>query len=525
VSSAGRLQGLKSNQRFVVGAVWVAAVFMNLMDSTIVNVALPTLGHQFSAGTADVQWVVLGYLLSLAVFIPASGWFGDRFGQKRIFLLALALFTGASMACGTAVNLPMLVVCRILQGVGGGMLTPVGMAMLYRTYPPEDRARVSRILVLPTVVAPTAGPILGGLFVTHASWRWIFFMNLPIGVATLLFGWFFLHEHRQSTPGRFDRWGFALSGGGLALFLYGLSEGPSRGWTSVSVLGAGVVGIAMLAATVVVELRISEPMLHLRLFQNRMFEQANVALGLAAAAFIGVLFAAPLFLQEAHGLSALGSGLSTFPEALGVMSAVQVSSRIYPVIGPRRIAVGGLLICVAATLWLSSMGATTDLWWIRLAIYLVGLGVGFSFMSMQTAAFSTITRADMGRASALFNTQRQSAGAFGVAVLATVLTSQVHHGIPTLGSFHKAYLVAAALAAVGCIAALRLHDSDAASTMAGGRAARLQAALGDQAAGAEPVSPGSASPGVASPASASPASASPGLASPASGNSALLGPD
>ena len=203
------------NPKIAVSVVFVSAMFMAIMDITIVNVALPQLAHDFAVSPAHIDSVVVGFLVSLAVFIPASGWLGDRFGMKRMLLTAIVIFTGASALCGFSQSLTQLVIFRILQGVGGGMLTPIGMAMLFRTFPPAERVRASRILILPTALAPALGPVIGGLLVTDVSWRWVFFVNLPIGIAAFVFGLLFLHEHREPDAGRFDVGGFLLAGTGL----------------------------------------------------------------------------------------------------------------------------------------------------------------------------------------------------------------------------------------------------------------------------------------------------------------------
>src|SRR6201995_3314961 len=192
------------NQKFVVGTVFVSAMFMNIMDITIVNVALPTIGRDFHIDPTAVDGVVIAYLVSLAVFIPASGWLGDRFGGKRVLLVAIVVFTAASALCGLASSLGELVAFRILQGAGGGMLAPVGMAMLFRVFPPEERIRASAILTVPTTFAPALGPVLGGLLVTDLSWRWVFYVNVPIGIAAFTFGALFLKVNAQAEPGRFD---------------------------------------------------------------------------------------------------------------------------------------------------------------------------------------------------------------------------------------------------------------------------------------------------------------------------------
>src|SRR5690348_12686524 len=231
------------NPKISVSIVFVAAMFMSIMDGTIVNVALPTLSRQFNAPGTSIDAVVVGYLVSLAIIIPTSGWLGDRFGTKRIYLSALALFTLASALCGLATSLPMLIGFRILQGMGGGALTPVGTAILYRTFPPGERVQVSRILNIPTVFAPASGPVLGGLLIDKLSWHWVFYVNVPIGIAVFLFGLFFLEEHRESSSGSFDLAGFLLAGVGLALTMYALSEGPSYGWTSSGILSSGIIGL------------------------------------------------------------------------------------------------------------------------------------------------------------------------------------------------------------------------------------------------------------------------------------------
>src|SRR4051794_3596731 len=200
--------------KWLVAIVFVCGMFIDIMDTTIVFVATPTLAREFNAAPSSIEWVVLGYLLSLAVWIPASGWIGDRFGTKKVFLFALAMFTLASALCGQAHSLSELVGFRVLQGIGGGMLTPVGTAMLFRAFPPVERAKASTVLLIPAVIAPATGPIIGGWLVTDVSWRWIFYVNLPIGVLGFLVGFFFLEEYTEGSAGPFDIPGFVLSGGG-----------------------------------------------------------------------------------------------------------------------------------------------------------------------------------------------------------------------------------------------------------------------------------------------------------------------
>src|SRR5437764_6691586 len=279
------MRRLQLDPKVSVSIVYVAAMFMSIMDSTIVNVALPSLGRQLGASSTSIDAVVVAYLVSLAVVIPASGWLGDRWGTRRIFLLALVFFTIASALCGLAGNFTLLVLFRFLQGAAGGALAPVGAAMLYRTFPPAQRVRVSSILIIPTVIAPATGPVLGGIFVEQLSWRWVFFVNIPIGIAACLFGLVFLYEHREPTAGRFDLPGFLLAGLGLALALYALREGPTRGWSSPAILGSALAGLLLLALFVIVELRRREPLLDLRLLNNRLFRITNLVSLFSGAGF------------------------------------------------------------------------------------------------------------------------------------------------------------------------------------------------------------------------------------------------
>lgn len=455
-----------------VSIVFVAGMFMSIMDSTIVNVALPSLSRQFNAPGTSIDAIVVSYLVSLAVIIPASGWLGDRFGTKRIFLSALALFTLASALCGLATSLPMLIGFRILQGIAGGALTPVGTAILYRTFPPIERVQVSRILTIPTVLAPATGPVLGGLLIDRLSWHWVFYVNVPIGIAAFLFGLLFLQEHHERSAGSFDMAGFLLAGIGLALTMYALSEGPTYGWTSFSILSSGILGLVILAIFIFVELRSTHPMLDLRLFSNRVFRTSNLISLFSSAGFLGLLYSAPLFLQEARGVSALTSGLTTFPEAVGVLISTQIVARIYPYVGPRRLIIGGMTGVAIVMALMSLMGQDTTLWLMRALMFLTGAGMAFSFTSVQAASFATISSAKTGQGSALFNAQRQIGSSLGVAFISSIIsavgmTQLSTSGVvtPNLTAYHAAFITAAILALISACIGFTLRDSDAASTM------------------------------------------------------------
>jgi EmrB/QacA subfamily drug resistance transporter len=457
--------------KWLVATAFISGLFMDLTDATIVNVALPTLSHDFGASIDTLEWVVTGYLVSLAVWIPASGWIGDRFGTKKTFAFALAMFTATSALCGLAWSTDSLITFRILQGIGGGMMTPVGTTMLFRAFPKSERAKAAAVITIPTAIAPALGPVLGGWLVDHASWRWIFYVNVPVGLAALIFTLVFLREHKEPA-GAFDVWGFLSSAGGLALVLFALSRAPRSGWTSPQVLLAGLTGIALFVVLVMIELHEQAPILHLRLFEDRMFRAANLAMFMVTAMLLGVLFLLPLFLQQLRGLSAFVSGLTTAPQALGLLLMSTVSSRLYPRIGPRRmlaVALGGIMITSVLFLLVD---LTTSLWWIRGIMFLRGVFMSLAFVASQAATFSTISAEETGRASALFNTNRQVAASLGVAILATVLSQemQAHHSLGAtpaavqsaeLLAFHAAFAASIAFGLLGIVFALRIPDEDA----------------------------------------------------------------
>ena len=458
--------------KWLVAVVFVAGMFMDIMDTTIVNVALPTLGQNFGVGDGTFEWVVTGYLLSLAIWIPASGWIGDRFGTKKTFLFALVIFSVGSALCGAAWSIQSLIAFRLLQGVGGGMVTPVGTSMLFRAFPPNERARASAVLTVPTAIAPALGPVLGGWLVDNASWRWIFYVNVPVGIAAFVFAALFLREHTEPAAGRFDFWGFLCSGGGLALVLYALAEGPTLGWKSPLVIGSGVAGIGLFVLLTFIELRRHDPLLHLRLFSDRMFRNGSLAMFTAFGVLFGVLFLLPLFLQQLRGLSAFDAGLTTFPQAIGMILMVQVSSRLYPLLGPRKmLAIGLAGLCVTSALFVL-VDLDTSLWFIRGIMFLRGVVMSFALVASQTATFSSIKSEETGRASALFNTNRQVAASVGVAVLTTVLT-QAMANMSTTGAtphgqllaFHDAFAFSIVFGLVGILFALRIHDEDAAASL------------------------------------------------------------
>jgi EmrB/QacA subfamily drug resistance transporter len=404
--------------------VYILGLFMTIIDGTMVNVALPTMADDFGVPTTDIEWIAVGYLLTYAAVIPAAGWLGDRFGTRRVFIVALIAFVATSIACGLAQSLEQLVLFRLLQGLGAGLVTPIGAAMLYRAFPMEERAKAAIGVLSVAVIAPAIGPMLGGIIVDTASWPWIFLINGPIGAVAITLSVAWLHETRHEAPGAFDVAGFLLSGAAVALLLYTLSIAPEEGWLSPTTLAFGLAGVVAAVVLVVIELRIPEPILALRLFRDRLFRTVNMSAALVYAGFFGLIFVLPLYLQTLRGYSAFESGLAQSPQAFGVFLVSNLlGRRLYQAVGPRRLMMVGTALTAGVTCLYATADLTTPLSTIALFSFLRGLSVGMVFVSIQTAAYATTSMADTGRATSLFNTQRQVSYAAGVALAATVIAA------------------------------------------------------------------------------------------------------
>lgn len=467
------LRNLTQNQKWIVATVYVCSMILNSLDSTIVNVTLATLGREFGVEASEIEAVSVAYLVSLAVIMPSSGWLSDKFGPKRVFLTALGLYAGTNLLAGFAQTLDQLVLARILQGLGGGLLVPVGMALLFRTFPPSERISVGRVLMFATILGPALGPVLGGVILQVASWPWTFFIKVPIATAALVYGLVFLADERNdATAGGFDWLGFMLGGVGLGASMYAMLQGPDLGWTHPGILIPGVIGISSLITFVWHELRTPQPMVDLRLIQNRLLFAVMRVGFFATAGFLGTLFLIPLFLQDVRGESPLVAGLVTMPEAIGVVISTQLVAKIYPRIGPSRLMSGSLLMVAIAIFGLSRVNMTTPLWLVALWSFAIGVGMAGVFLPNQAASMATIPKTKLSGASMLYSVQRQVAGAMGVAVMSTVLsvvgiykTSSSGGNETNLVAWQTAFMVAAGLSLIGAIFGRFVPDEDAAETM------------------------------------------------------------
>jgi EmrB/QacA subfamily drug resistance transporter len=467
-----RILGLE--YKYLVAIVFIFGLFMDLMDTTVVNVAIPTLSQEFNASTSAVEWTVTGYLLSLAVFIPAAGFLSDRFGTKRVFLLAMAIFVTASALCGISQSIEELVAFRFLQGIGGGMMTPVGTAMLSREFPGAERAKASAIISIPVVLAPTIGPIVGGYLTEYVSWRWIFYINLPVGIAGLIFASTVLVEHKESyAQNRIDLAGLITGSGGAAMLLYALSQAGSAGWTDNAVVGFGIAGIALFAVFTWIELHVENPILDLRLLKRWFFATSNLMMMPAFGAFGGFLLILTLFLQELRGYTPLEAGLIQGPSAVGTAISLPLASRMYARVGPRRMLIGGFVLASLTILPFITLDLDTPVWVIVVLLLIRGLPFAFAVVAAQTLLFGPIESEKQGPASSIYNTLRQVAASFGVALIITVLIDRTdaHMGAASPGSaaarhaavlgYHDAFFACFLLFVIPLAIALFINDRKA----------------------------------------------------------------
>lgn len=456
----------------MISVVFAVGSVLNSVDSTIVNTALPTIADDFGASAAQVSAVTTAYLVALAIMIPAAGWLGDRFGYRRTFLGALALFLISSAMCGVATSLDQLIGARVLQGMSGGILTPIGMALLYRVYPPPERIRIARLLALPIALGPASGPVLGGLFVDHLSWRWAFLINIPIGLGTLVYGLMALDAHRDDRPTRLDGWGFLLMALGMGLFMAALTHGASSGWTDPAVGVSAFAGLGALALFTARSLRIRRPILNLRLLSDRVLRTTTGFTAFSSAGLISMLFLVPAVHQAAHGRSATHTGLMMLPQGVGLVLGAQVIPHLYHRLGPRRMVIGGACAVTATTVVLMLQSAAASVVTVGATMFVLGVSTAFVFLPVSTLAFVNVKGADTGHAASIFHSVRQVGGALGVAAVATAISVVDTTSRSAVSGDPRAYRAGFAIAVVfgigSVLVALRVRDADAVSTMAGG---------------------------------------------------------
>ncbi|TMD44806.1 MAG: DHA2 family efflux MFS transporter permease subunit [Chloroflexi bacterium] len=420
-------QGL--SYKWLVAIVVILGAFMSVLDQTVVNIAIPRLQNAFGADIHSVQWVVTAYLLTQGAMTPTASYLANNVGIKRSFILSLIAFTLGSLLCGLSWSLPMLILFRVVQGLGGAVLLPLSFTMLFREFAPGERGLALGTLGIPTLLAPALGPILGGYIVTFASWQLIFFINIPIGIVAVILATLFLREARAPERSRFDLPGFITAAYGLAALLYAFSETTTAGWGSVKVLGFLFSGALSLIAFIAIEIttvnRGGKPLLDLRLFTNRSFAAGNIALVFVIFGLFGSFFLIPIYLQVLRGQSAFQAGLILLPQALAAMVSVVVGGRLVDRIGVKAVVIPGLLLLGFATWQLTFITLNSPFWWLQLLLVLLGLSLGLTGQPLVVAALADVSEAQqVADASTITTVTRSVAASMGVALLATYVQTQ-----------------------------------------------------------------------------------------------------
>jgi len=412
----------------IAGVVVLGAV-MSILDITVVNVALPTFQTTFgSAGHplaySTVAWTVTGYTLALATVIPVTGWAADRFGTKRLYMAAIALFTAGSALCSIASSINILIGFRVLQGLGGGMLMPLGMMIITRAAGPKRMGRLMAILGVPMLLGPIGGPILGGWLIDSASWHWIFLINVPIGVIALVYALAALPKDSPRPSESFDMIGVLMMSPGLALFLYGVSTIPAEGTVGTpKVLVPALIGLALVVTFVVYSFRPKHPLLDLRLFRNRNLAVSLGTMFLFAVAFFGGLLLVPTYFQQIRGESVLNAGLLVAPQGIGAMLTMPIAGALSDKFPVGRIVPFGLVFILAGMAGLTQISSTTSFPVLIGLLFIMGLGMGATMMPIMTSALKTLRPVEVARGSTLLNITQQIASSVGVAVMSVILTN------------------------------------------------------------------------------------------------------
>jgi EmrB/QacA subfamily drug resistance transporter len=453
-------------QVWIISGVAMLGAVMSILDTTIVNVALATLGKQLHTTLTNTQWVITAYMLSLAAVIPVTGWASRRFGAKPVFLISLMLFTVGSLLCGLSTSISELIAFRVLQGVGGGMIMPLAQIIMANAAGPKRMGRVMGLVAVPMMLAPTLGPLLGGTIIQALNWHWIFYVNIVVGAIAVPLSVRLLPATFGEKTDRLDFLGLALMSTGLVGFTYGISEaGTYHSFGNPHVWAPAVLGIALIAAFVYHALHFKNPLLDLNLYRRWHFSAASIVMFALGAAVFGAMILMPLYWQELRGYDVIKTGLLTGPQGLGMAIMMPMSAKLTERYGGGPVALVGVLVTAVMTIPFGLIGAHTSVAYLSVAMLFRGAGMGASFMPAMTAAFAALERSEISHATPQLNVLNRIGGSIGTAVLAVVLANGLRHTHTATGAAH-AYGTAfwwsagmAALAIIPCLVLMRAESN------------------------------------------------------------------
>ncbi len=459
----------KHEERYMWLAISVVIVgtFMAVLDSSIVNVAIPKMMTVFKATPDQIEWVLTGYMLTMSIVIPLTGYLGDRFGLKKLYIFALTIFTIGSGLCGLANSTETMVAARVVQAIGGGMIMPIGMSMIYQLVPLEKRGLAMGIWGISAMAAPAIGPTLSGYIIEYMNWRLIFTINIPVGIIGVTLASILLKETPTSKDKSFDIFGALTSAVGLFCLLLALSRGNAEGWSSAYILGLFAVATVSLTSFVFIELNHNDPLLDLRILKIFPFRLSLIISVITTIGMYGALFLMPLYLQNLRGYSPMKAGILMLPAALASGAMMPISGKLFDKYGGKWITVIGLSILTIASYLLSKLALGTAYNTVMLIMMVRGMGMGIAILPSQTAGMNAIARELAGRATALNNTVKQVAGSLGIAILTTILGHRqkfyakehytMKHGYIT--AIDDTLLVAAIICFVGIFVAFLIRNN------------------------------------------------------------------
>ena len=445
-------------------------LFMIMLDNTIVNVALPTIQDDLHLQTSELEWVVAGYALTFGAFMLTGGKLADLFGRRRIFVIGLLIFIGSSFLCGLANGPEVLIGARVVQGVGAALMNPATLSIIVATFPARQRGTAIGIWAGVSALALAIGPLVGGLITERLNWSWIFFINIPVGIAGIVAAYLFIDESRDtSSEQRPDIPGLVTSTIGLFSLTYALIEGNGHGWTSTRILVAFGIAAVSLTAFLLLEHYQRLPMLELGLFRNKGFSGANAVMLLVGLAMFGVFFYVSLYLQHVLGYSPIQAGASFLPWTVLIILLAPQTGRLSDRYGARPFVVGGMLVLTGSLILFSRVGAHESFWNLLPAMVLGGIGMAAAMPPTTAAAMQSVRPDKAGVGSAVLNSMRQVGGSLGIALMGAIVAASVTPGEPNptafLDGFHHALLAGAGLALLGAVvAALTLSGRPRAQT-------------------------------------------------------------
>ena len=449
----------EENKKWWTLAAVSFGLFMIMLDNTVVNVALPSIQRDLGVGLSELEWIVSGYALTFAALMLIGGKLADAYGRRLIFVLGIVVFTLASLLCGLATSGDMLIAARILQGAGAAMMNPATLSIIAATFPPRQRGAAIGIWAGVSALALAIGPLVGGLLTEHASWNWIFFVNVPVGILGIFASFLLIDESRDPTHERLDLPGLATSAIGLFALTYGLIEANTYGWGSARIVGSFVLSAVALVAFVLLERHQRAPMLDLTLFRNRTYVGANLVTLLVALAMFGVFFFVSLFVQNVLGYSAVQAGASFLPMTVLVIIVAPIAGRVSDRYGSRGLMTTGMLLLACQLLYFSQLDQTATFWTLLPGLVLGGVGMSMTMTPSAAAATRAVPVEKAGVGSAVLNACRQVGGSVGIALMGAIMAAQLTDPPTTasfLRGFEHALLTAAGIAFVGAIVAALL---------------------------------------------------------------------